>query len=172
MRRKLFASLLLVISAPGWSGPIAEQFGSGYEGVKWGSPLADLVGMLPQGEHYFSTAPGERVYIVRNDDPLLGVPRTGNRVQYHFGKDGGVESIAIGVPYDRYQQLLGALISQFGPYAASRDVGAVTKFWWKEDQGVVIAVRVSREARYGIAEFWIGHPPSPPGKVVTKCGAS
>lgn len=168
MRSKLLASLLLATAAPVWSGPIAGEFSSGYEGISWGLPLADLVGMLPQGEHYFSTAPGERVYIVRNDDPLLGVPRIGYRVQYHLGKDGGVESIAVGIPYDRYQQLLGALVSQFGPYAVTRQVGTATGFWWKEDQGIVIAVRISREPRYGIAEFWVGHASSSRGKSPTK----
>jgi hypothetical protein len=172
MRHKPFALLLLAISPLAWSGPIADQFRSGYEGVRWGLPLADLVGMLPEGEHHFSTAPGERVYIVRNDEPLLGVPRVGNRVQYHLGKDGGVESIAVGIPYDRYQQLLGALISQFGPYAISREVGTATQFKWKLDEGVFIAVRVSRNPRYGIAEFWIAHPANTTGKVSTKCGAS
>lgn len=172
MRRKPLALLLLAASVPAWSGPIADQFRSGYEGVRWGLPLADLVGMLPQGEHHFSTAPGERVYIVQNDDPLLGIPRIGNRVQYHLGKDGGVESIAVGIPYDRYQQLLGALISQFGSYALKGEVGASIHYRWKLDEGVLIAVRVSRDPRYGIAEFWIAHPASTTGKLATKCGVS
>ena len=105
---------------------------------------------------------------VRNDVPLLGVPRIGNRVQYHLGKDGGVEYIAIGIPCDRYQQLLGALIFQFGPYAMTREMGTATEFRWRPDQGVSIAVRVSREARYGIAEFWIGHLANPSGKDTAK----
>lgn len=157
MRCKLLAGLLIATSTTVWSGPIADQFSSGYEGVRWGLPLADLVGMLPGGDHYFSTAPGERVYTVKDDAPLLGVPRLGTRVQYHLGKDGGVEAIAVGIPYDRREQLVGALISQFGAYSLKRDVGAATYFRWPQDQQVRITVRVSRDPRYGIAEFWIDH---------------
>ena len=168
MRCKLFALLLLAPSSPVWSGPIADQFSPGYEGVRWGLPLADLVGMLPEGEHYFSTAPGQRNYSVRNDLPFLGVPRNGMRVQYGFGKDGGVEWIGIAIPYDRYQQLLGALIVQFGPYATTQDVGLIRYFRWRPDQGVLITLRVTRDPRYGIAEFWIGRQPDTLGKVRTK----
>jgi len=70
----------------------------GYGGVSWNTPLVSLVGMLPGGDDYFSTAPGERLYTLRNDDPLFGVPREGMRVQYHFGKGNGVEYIAVSVP--------------------------------------------------------------------------
>jgi hypothetical protein len=155
--RMLLAGILTVASTVAWCGPIADQFAWGYDGVKWGLPLADLVGMMPKGDHYFSTAPGHRVYTVRSDAPLLGVPREGTRVQYHLGTDGGVESIAVGIPYDRREQLLGALMSQFGAYSIKRDVGAATYFRWPQDQQVRITVRVSRDPRYGIAEFWIDH---------------
>jgi hypothetical protein len=155
--RMLLAGILTVASTVAWCGPIADQFAWGYDGVKWGLPLADLVGMMPEGDHYFSTAPGNRVYTVKNDAPLLGVPRAGTRVQFHLGADGGVESIAVGIPYDRREQLLGALISQFGTYSIKRDVGVVTYFRWPQDQQVRITVRVSRDPRYGIAEFWIDH---------------
>jgi hypothetical protein len=111
--------------------------------------------MMPEGDHYFSTAPGERAYSVKNDAPLLGVPRLGTRIQYHFGKDGGVEGIGVSVPYDRYQQLLSVLASQFGPYSLKRDVGVATLYIWPQDGQVRMAVRVSRDPRYGIAEFWI-----------------
>jgi hypothetical protein len=157
MRCKLFLGILIATPAIAWAGAIYDQFGSGYEGVRWGLPLTDLVGMMPDGDHYFSTAPGQRDYAVKNDAPLLGVPRSGTRVQYHFGKGGGVESIAVGIPYDRYQQLLGALISQFGRYSQTTEVGSITYYLWKQDQQIQIAVRVTKDPRYGIAEFGIIH---------------
>jgi hypothetical protein len=166
--RMLLAGILTAASTAAWCGPIAEQFASGYEGVKWGLPLADLVGMMPEGDHYFSTAPGHRVYTVKNDAPLLGVPRDGTRMQYHLGKEGGVESIAVGIPYDRREQLLGALISQFGTYSTKRDAGAATYFRWPQDQQVRITVRVSRDPRYGIAEFWIEHVANAVPKAIAK----
>jgi hypothetical protein len=91
------------------------------------------------------------------------VDRAGTRVQYGLGKDGTVEYIGIGVPYDRYQQVLGVLISQFGPYGANKDIGLVTYYQWKPDQGVVITLKISRDSHFGIAEFWIKRVPSTPG---------
>ena len=156
MRRKLFAGLLIAAPSAAWCGPIADQFGSGYEGVTWGLRLADLVGMMPGGDHYWSTAPGKRVYVVKNDAPLFGVPREGTRVQYHLGKDGGVEHIAIGVPYERREQVLSSLNLQFGGYVA-HDFGPATCYMWGEDRQVRLSLCVSRDPRYGIAEVWINH---------------
>jgi hypothetical protein len=138
------------------AGPIADYFSSGYEGVAWGTSLTALVGVFPQGEHHFSTAPGERVYIVRNDEPLLGVPRLGATIQYHLGKDGGVESIAIGVPYERRDQLMGTLLSLFGGYASQRVVGSAISYYWTRDRGISLSTRSSQSPRNGILEFWIG----------------
>ena len=167
--RCLFAVALLISSAA-TAGPIADQYSAGYNGIKWDLPLADLVGMLPQGEHLFSTSPGHRVYVVVNDDPILGVPRAGMRMQYALGKNGGVESIAMGVSYERRDELLGALISQFGAYATKYEIGTTFRYDWKPDQNVQIAVRVSKDPRYGIAELWILHLN---GAVVTEpCKAS
>jgi hypothetical protein len=157
MRCSLFLGLLVVASATAWGGPVSDQFSMGYEGVRWGLPLADLVGMMPEGDHYFSTAPGHRLYMVRNDEPILGVPRPGMRVQYHLGKDGGVESIVVGIPYDRHQQLLGALMSQFGRYVRATEIGDITYYYWPRDQQIQLVLRVTKDPRYGIAEFGINH---------------
>ena len=157
MRYTVFFGLLISASATAWGGPISEQFGRGYEGVRWGLPLADLVGMIPEGDHYFASTPGQRVYTVRDDAPLMGVPRSGNRVEYFLGKDGGVESICIAIPYDRHQQLLGALISQFGRYSQTIEVGDITYYYWRQDQQILISVRVTKNPRYGVAEFGINH---------------
>jgi hypothetical protein len=157
-------AVLVLLSGSAWGGPIAEQFSGGYNGVRWGLPLSDLVGMLPQGEHHFSTAPGERVYIVTSDQPILGVPRPGATTQYHFGKNGGVEYIALSVPYERRDELLGALVSQFGAYARKSEIGATVHYDWRRDRNVGILVRVSKDPRYGIAELWITHYGDTPTK--------
>jgi hypothetical protein len=153
--RYLFLAMLVVASAPTSAGPIFAEFGSGYDGVTFGLPLADLVGMMPEGEHYFANAPGQRDYAVRNDAPLLGVPRSGTRVHYYLDKNDRVENIAISIPYDQHQQLLGVLIAQFGRYSQAADIGVITHYWWKEDQQIRIGLRVSKDPRYGIAEFTI-----------------
>jgi hypothetical protein len=139
------------------AGAIANQFKLGYGGVAWNTPLVSLVGMLPGGDHYFSTAPGERVYTLRNDDPLFGVPREGMRVQYHFGKGNGVDYIAVAVPYERREQLLGSLISLFGPYANAVPKSAATIYAWPRDHDIVMAVRASQNPTNGILEFWLYH---------------
>jgi len=168
MRCNLALALLIVGSAPAWGGPIAEQFGSGYDGVRWGLPLSDLVGMMPEGEHYFANGPGHRDYAVKSDAPLLGVPRSGTRVRFYLDKDDRVETIAISIPYDQYQHLLGVLISQFGRYTQVSDIGAMTHYWWKDDQQVRVGLRVTKDPRYGIAEFWISRSTSNAPRVTCK----
>ncbi|MEP7244896.1 MAG: hypothetical protein ABI885_14620 [Gammaproteobacteria bacterium] len=150
MRRIILLLLLGAMSHAACVGAIANQFGPGYGGVAWGTPLVTLVGMLPSGDHYFSTAPGECVYTVRNDDPLFGVPREGMRVQYHFGKGLGVEYIAISVPYERREQLLGSLISLFGPYAKAVPKGTATIYAWPRDRDIAMGVRASKDPANGI----------------------
>jgi hypothetical protein len=157
MRCAIFLTAILFATDQSCAGPIAVEFGSGFEGVLWGTSLTQLVGLSPDGEHYFSTAPGERVYLVRNNDPILGVPRAGTRLQYHLGKDGGVESIAVGVPYERRDQLLGVLLSLFGSYSATRTVGTAIVYQWQRDNHIAINVRASKDPTNGILEFWINH---------------
>ena len=155
--RYVVLGVLIAASASVRAGPIADEFGPGYGGVGWNLHLADIVGMMPEGEHYFSDAPGQRDYAVSNDGPLLGVPRQGMRVRYYFDQDDGLMSIAIAIPYDRYQQMLGVLIAQFGRYARIDEVGAITYYRWKEDQKIRLKLRVTKEPRYGIAEVLIRH---------------
>lgn len=158
MARVLFAvTLMLASMSPACAGPIAEQFALGYGGVSWGLSLPNLVGMIPGGDHYFSTAPGHREYTVRNDEPFLGVPRAGTRMQYGFGTDGGVEFIALDFPYDRRDQLLGALYAQFGRYARVNEVGGAIIYTWAQDGDIRMTVRASRDPQFGILEFWIRH---------------
>jgi len=173
MRRTLFAVIVALASAPVVrAGSIADQFGSGYGGVTWGLALGQLVGMIPGGDHYFSSAPGRREYSVRNDEAFLGVPRVGTRIQYGLGLDGGVESIAMGFPYERREDLLGALYSQFGRTSRVDEVGTALIYRWPQDRDVEIAVRASRDPRYGILELWIFHHVPPQVQKAHASGAS
>ena len=113
--------------------------------------------MFPEGEHYFSTAPGARVYMVQNNYPIFDVPRSGTRVQYQLWRNGGVESIAIGVPYEKRDQLLGTLMSLFGGYSASTTVGTAVVYQWPQDNQIQIGARASKDLTNGILEFWINH---------------
>jgi hypothetical protein len=157
MHRAIFLTAIFFVAYQADAGPIAAQFGSGYEGVQWGTTLTKLVGLFPEGEHYFSTAPDSRVYMVQNNYPIFDVPRVGTRVQYALGINGGVESIAVGVPYERRDQLLGALLSLFGSYSATGTVGTAIIYQWPQDNQIQISVRASKNPTNGILEFWINH---------------
>ena len=78
-------------------------------------------------------------------------------MQYQPGKNGGVESIAICVAYERRDQLIGTLMSLFGGYSASATVGTAVMVQWPQDEQIPIGVRASKNPTNGIAEFWISH---------------
>lgn len=161
MRR--VAVLLMLIPAVQFhaasAGAIADQFGHGYGGMAWATPLASLVGMLPGGDHYFSSLAGERLYTVKNDDPLFGIPREGMRIQYHFGKTNRLRDVAVIVPYERREQLLASLVSMFGSYNNPVTIGRTIIYAWPQDHGIWVAVRASVDATNGILELWIDHEP-------------
>jgi hypothetical protein len=156
MRRAIFVIALALLWAPSHGGPVAAQFNSGYEGITWGTSLDSLVGVLPGGEHHFSTSPGQRVYIVRNDEPLFGVPRQGMSVAYYMGKGNVVDYIGITVPYERRDQLLGVLLSLFGPYTRTAvNQGMAAIYSWPIDNGITMAVKASANPTNGILEFGV-----------------
>jgi hypothetical protein len=160
MGRAIFILAAGLLSLPSHGGPVATQFGSGYGGITWNTSLDSLVGMLPGGEHHFSTSPGRRVYIVTNDDPLFGVPRPGMSVAYHMGKANVVEYIGITVPYERREQLLGVLLSLFGSYTRTTvNQGLVAIYSWPVDNGIALAVRASVNPTNGILEFGVARLP-------------
>jgi hypothetical protein len=155
-------SLLLVLCwafpAIANAGAIFDQYSGGFGGIAWGTSLTNLIAAIPGGDQYFSTASGHRLYSVRSDEFLLAVPRAGMRTQYHLSANGTVELIGISVPFDRRDQLLGALISAFGTYRGKMIKGVSDEYSWPADPGIKIAVRASRDPTNGILEFWIVGP--------------
>lgn len=155
MRTIALVVLSIGLSASALAGPIDDQFAAGVDGIPWGTKLHDLVAIRPGGDHYFSTAPGERMYTLLDDEPLFDIPRAGTRIQYQFGKSNEVRSVAIGVPYERREQLLGQLLALFGQYEKPVTRGTALHYYWRADRRCRIAVRASREPRNGILEFWV-----------------
>ena len=149
------ASLLAAQAAT--AGPIAQEFRGGYDGIAWGTTLTAVVGALPGGDHYFSSEPGTRMYSVRNDAPLFGIPREGMKVQYCFSAAGGVDNISIRLAYEEREALLGTLITLFGPYNRVMEKDSAISYVWPWDHEISISVRASREPTNGILEFWIHH---------------
>lgn len=155
MRAIALASLSLIFSTSTFAGNIDEQFAATVGGIAWGTKLDELVGVRPGGDHFFSTAPGDRGYRVPDDEPLFGIPRQDMKVQYHFGKNNEVIAIAYGLPYERREQLLGQLLLLFGPYRKPYVEETSLNYDWPADRRVAIAVRASREPKNGILEFWL-----------------
>ena len=117
--------------------------------------LDELIAIRPGGDQYFSTAPGERCYVVADDEPLYGIARPAMRMQYHFSKDNRVIEIGIGVPYERREQLLSELLLAFGPYRKPYVHGTAIHYRWPAAQRAQIGVRASRDPKNGMLEFWI-----------------
>jgi hypothetical protein len=154
MRIIALACLLLALSTSAFAG-VDDEFAAGVRGVPWRMTLDELIAVRPGGDHYFSTALGEHCYIVADDEPLYGIPRPAMRMQYHFGKDNRVTSIAIGVPYERREQLLSELLLSFGPYRKPRVYGTAIYYDWPPARRAQIGVRASRDPQNGILELWI-----------------
>jgi hypothetical protein len=157
MRTIALACVSLALSTSALAGPIDDQFAAGVGGVPWGMKLAELIAIRPGGDQYFSTSAGERVYTIADDEPLFGIPRPGMRVQYHFGKQNEVRSIAVGVPYERRDELLGQLLLLFGRHFAPTTTVAAIDYDWPADRRVLVGVRASRDPQNGILEFWVGY---------------
>ena len=96
-----------------------------------------------------------------DDEPLFGIERRGMRIEYTFGKNNEVRSVALGVPYAMREQLLGQLMSMFGRYWEHTADPIANHYYWPVDERVGIAVRASRDPKNGILEFWVMAIPPP-----------
>jgi len=155
MRIIALACISLALATSAIAGAVDDEFAAGVRGVPWGTTLDELIAIRPGGDQYFSTAPGERCYIVADDEPLFGIARPGMRMQYHFSKDNRVTSIGIGVPYEQREQLLSELLLAFGPYRKPYVYGTAIYYDWPARGRARIEVRVSRDPPNGMLEFWI-----------------
>lgn len=117
-----------------------------------GSSLDDIVALFPDGEHVFSTAAGEGSYAVRDDQEFFGVVRSRHAVIYHLGEENQLIAVSVSVPFEMKEQLLGTLISNFGPYGGKRDWGRrQDRYVWHEDRGIILSLLMTKEPTHGIA---------------------
>jgi hypothetical protein len=93
--------------------------------------------------------------MVPGAEPLLGVPRDGMTVEYGLDKDDRVSVVGVNFAYERRDQLLGALISQFGAYSGKGVKGTTTWYAWPIDRGLRMSVHVSTSPLFGILELVI-----------------
>jgi hypothetical protein len=155
----------LLVSALGCqsasAGPIAERFGSDILGIPWNSSLDTVVGTLPVGDHVYATTPGQRAYLVRDDQDFMGVSRRGHNVLYGFGQKNELVAVVVSFPYERKEELIGALISAFGAPQGKMRRGQQQLTGWRNDRGVSVSLTTSSEAKHGIAWLSIRGPNYP-----------
>ena len=150
---KFTASLLalLLFGPSALADPITDRFGSGVLGMQWGSSLDLIVGVFPQGDHIYATSPGNRAYVVRDDQEFLGVARDGHNVVYWFDANDRLESVTLSFPYERKDELLGALISLCG-HAGWQAISKRSRLTiWGDDDGTWLFLRTTFDTRNGIA---------------------
>ncbi len=151
MRCAGLLSALMLFCQSTFAGPIADRFGSGVLGMAWDSSLDSLVGVFPNGEHVYATTPGQRAYLVRDDQEFLGVVRTGHSLLYAFGSRENLVAVVFSFPYERKEELMGALISHFGQPQGTTRQGQQQSTQWRKDRGVYVVLRASLEPKHGIA---------------------
>lgn len=163
---KCMAALLtLVLCCPAaHAGPIADRFASGVLGMQWGSSLDSLVGVLPQGDHVYATSPGNRGYLVKDDQDFLGVARRGHNIVYWFDENDRVESVTLSFPYERKDELMGALLSLCGHAGRRVTRGRSHLNVWGDDYGILISLKTTIEAQNGIAWLQISRTERPAAK--------
>jgi hypothetical protein len=127
MFKRIFILAALVITAVGArAADLNATFGGGLLGVPWGTPLTNVVGIYPQGDHLFAMTPGCRAYWVKDGQPFLGIPREGHGVLYAFDKNNRVGAASIAFDYERKDELQALLSSLFGtPNIPSHSIGRV-----------------------------------------------
>ena len=148
----------LLLSKVAAAGPIEDQFHGGFNGATWGSSIDSLVGMFPPGEHVFATTPGGRAYWIKDQTPLLNVPRDGQSILFGFNEQDLLESITLGFAFDRKEQILGALTVTFGVATSTGRKGTKTFNCWKPDAKIALCFWASTAAKHGISWLTIYGP--------------
>jgi hypothetical protein len=157
--KRLFAFVICIsVAMCAHGGAIADNFGSGFSGIAWGASLDTVVGVFPNGDHVFSTTPGQRAYSVKDDQEIFGVPRQGHSILYGFGEQDEVVVVAASFPYERRDQLLGTLIATFGADAQQSARGQQVRYDWHSDAGVAVSVVASKKPKHGIVWLCIYSP--------------
>ncbi len=141
MRKRLFVLAALAVNTICASAAnLNATFGGGILGVPWGTPLTNVVGIYPQGDHVFAVTPGCRAYWVKDGQTFLGVPRDGHGVLFAFDQNNRVGAASIAFDYERKDELQGVLTSMFGaPVSSARSSGRF-HYGWRSSDGMAAYV--------------------------------
>jgi hypothetical protein len=149
------------------AGPIADRFAADVLGIPWGSSLDSVVGVFPQGDHFYAwPPPGDRVYLIRDDQDFMGVPRDGHTVLYWFDDADRLKSVTVSFPYERKEELIGALISAFGGSERKVISDRSEMVGWRDDNGMWMVLKTTIDPKNGIAWLAISRPEKPPALLV------
>jgi len=142
--------ILVCIPTLSHAGGIYDTFRGGVLGVPWGATLDTVSGIYPDGDHVFSTTPGERGYWVKDGAPFLDVPRPANGVLFGFNETNHVSKVAVGFAFERALELRNRLTTLFGVPTSKRVGERKTVYFWKADNGIECAVWEMGEAHQQI----------------------
>ena len=157
------ALLALALCCPvAHAGPIADLFASGVPGMQWGSSLDSVVGVLPQGDHIYGTSPGNRAYVIKDDQDFLGVARRGHNIVYWFDEDDRLESVTLAFLSAR--MIMGALLSLSGHSGQQAIHKRSHLNIWGDDYGMLIYLKTTIDAQNGIAWLQISRTERPAAK--------
>jgi len=139
-----------VLGSTAVAGPIADDYRSGVLGTPWGASLESVVGVYPVGDHLFSTAPGQRSYWVKDDQPLFDIPRDELGILYSFDKENRLLGVSIAFSSERIDQLLGALTVRYGAWTRVAPEGVHKYYDWRPDADIQLQVDTTVAGSYGI----------------------
>jgi len=167
MQRALVFLGLLVTCAFCRAGPLANTFGTGVLGVPWGATLDQVVGVYPDGDNVFSTAPGHRSYWVREGAPFLGIPREGQGVLYGLDDQDHVVIASLAFGFERRVELQSALQSLLGVPRISSESNNYRQYYWPADGGMRVELREYSEPRHAIIWLVVASPSYKPERVAS-----
>src|ERR1700750_505845 len=150
MRTFILVFVVFVAPLVCQAGPLARQYGNGYDGGLWGDSLVELVKKKPNGNHYFSNLGGLRTYHVENDQPMFDLARKHMRNYYFFDDTDSVVSVSIAFPYEERMKLMAALPLSYGPYKTMVTKGIANIYTWPSDDGTTISLRETLSPTIGI----------------------
>lgn len=107
-------AILLLKNVAVHAGPLADTFGPGLFGVKWGATKTEVEAVHPNGKWHHSPVDS---YQIDDSRPIFGMERKKQKITFAFASDDRLTSMAIyfGGGSMGYANVLHFMTEQFGP---------------------------------------------------------
>jgi hypothetical protein len=158
VRKRVFIAALVTTAICASAASLNATFGGGILGVPWGTPLTDVVGIYPQGDHVFAVTPGCRAYWVKDGQTFLGVPRDGHGVLFALDKNNRVGAASIAFDYERKDELPAVLSSLFGAPINPTHSSGRFQYGWRSPDGMTAFVNEFGEGTQRIVWLSVATP--------------